>query len=239
MVLATSGRSTALATSSSGPGLRLRCRSPLSSCSPTGGSPTASHAHSHGLEAAVDAGRVHDTGSLAEYVTCRLWTTGRIDAAAARLAATGVDPDALDAAWCVRTPSAAARATSRSLGRSLARTAARVVPNLPIALADGRPPVQPVAFGLLATAVGCDPDEAALASAHGTAATLARPGCACSHSTRSTWPPSCPNCVPRSTAWPTPRSDSSTRRTCPHASTPFAEIDVELQSALPTRLFRS
>ena len=86
------------------------------------------------------------------------------------------DPDALDAAWCVRTPSAAARATSRSLGRSLARTAARVVPDLPIALADGRPPVQPVAFGLLATAVGCAPDEAALASAHGTAAALSAAG---------------------------------------------------------------
>src|SRR5690242_3753068 len=91
--------------------------------------PDGAHAHSHGLEAAVETGRVHDTSSLADYVTGRLWTTGRTDAATARLATAGVDPGVLDAAWCVRTPSAVARATSRSLGRSLVRTAARVVPD--------------------------------------------------------------------------------------------------------------
>ena len=79
--------------------------------------PDGTHAHSFGLEAAVAAGRVSDAGSLAEYVACRLWTVGRTDAAAARMAAAGVNPDALDAAWCVRTPSAAARVTSRALGR--------------------------------------------------------------------------------------------------------------------------
>ncbi|MGQ0431513.1 MAG: urease accessory protein UreF [Microthrixaceae bacterium] len=200
--------------------------------------PDGTHAHSHGLEAAVGAGRVHDTRSLAAYVTCRLWTSGRTDAAAARLAAAGVNPDALDAAWCVRTPSAAARATSRSLGRALARTAARLVPE-PIALADRRPPVQPVAFGMLATAVGCTPDEAALASAHGVAATLSAAGlrllsldpfdvAAVLHDLRSEV-----DGVAVSTFGLVAADD------LPHASTPFAEIDVELQSALPTRLFRS
>lgn len=201
--------------------------------------PDGAHAHSHGLEAAVAAGRVRDPGSLAEYVICRLWTTGRTDVAATRLAAAGVDPDVLDAAWCVRTPSATARATSRSLGRSLARTAARVVPDHPIRLTDRRPPVQPVALGLVATAVGCDADEAASAAAHGAAATLAAAGlrllsldpfdvAAVLHDLR-------------------PEVDGvvgSTRglvgaQDLPHASTPLAEIDVELQSALPTRLFRS
>lgn len=201
--------------------------------------PDGSHAHSHGLEVAVGAGRVHDTGSLAQYLTCRLWTSGRTDAAAARLAAAGVDPDALDAAWCVRTPSAVARATSRSLGRALARTGARLVPDRPIALADRRPPVQPVAFGLLAAAVGCAPDEAALASAHGTAATLSAAGlrllsldpfdvAAVLLDLRSEV-----DAVARSTIGLEDAED------LPHASTPFTEIDVELQAALPTRLFRS
>ncbi|UDY36558.1 urease accessory protein UreF [Dermatobacter hominis] len=201
--------------------------------------PDGAHAHSHGLEAAVDAGRVCDVASLAAYVTCRLWTTGRTDVAATRLAAGGVDSDELDAAWCVRTPSATARATARSLGRSLARTASRVVPGRPIALADGRPPVQPVALGLLGTAVGCDPDEAALAAAHGTAATLSAAGlrllsldpfdvAAVLHDLRTDV-----DDVARSTVGLVAADD------LPHASTPFAEIDVEAQSAMPTRLFRS
>jgi len=201
--------------------------------------PDGTHAHSHGLEAAVDAGRVHDTVSLADYVRCRLWTSGRTDAAAAHLAAAGVNPDVLDAAWCIRTPSAVARATSRSLGRSLARTAARLVPNRPIELADRRPPVQPVAIGLLATAIGCDSYEAALASAHGTAATLSAAGLRLLSLD--------PFDVAALLLRLRPDVDGVAGSTIgfltaddlPHASTPLAEIDVERQSALPTRLFRS
>jgi len=201
--------------------------------------PDGTHAHSFGLEAAVAAGRVSDTVSLADYVRCRLWTVGRTDAAAARMAAAGVDIDALDAAWCVRTPSAAARATSRALGRALARTAARLVPDRPIALSDGGPAVQPVAFGLLAAAIGCDPDEAALASAHGTVAALSAAGLrllsldpfdvsAVVHDLRVDV-----EGVATSTIGLGAAED------LPHASTPFAEIDVEAQSALSSRLFRS
>ena len=201
--------------------------------------PDGAHAHSHGLEAAVDAGRVHDAPSLGTYIECRLWTSGRLDAAAARLAAAGIDPDALDAAWCVRTPSAAARATSRALGRSLARTASRLVPDRSLALTDRRPPVQPVALGMLAAAIGCDPDEAAVASAHGAAATLSAAGLrllsldpfdvtAVLHDLR----PAVEG-VAASTIGLTGPDD------LPHASTPFAEIDVERQTTLPTRLFRS
>jgi urease accessory protein len=201
--------------------------------------PDGAHAHSHGLETAVGAGRVHDVASLAAYVSCRLWTSGRTDAAAARLAAAGVDPDALDAAWCVRTPSAVARATSRSLGRSLARTATRVVPDQPISLADGRPPVQPVAFGLLARAVGCDPHEVALASAHGTAATLGASGLRLLSLD--------PFDVAALLLDLRPDVDGVAGATIglvdtddlPHASTPLAEIDVERQPTLPGRLFRS
>jgi urease accessory protein len=201
--------------------------------------PDGAHAHSHGLEAAVADGRVHDTTSLAAYVGCRLWTNGRLDAATARLAAAGDSPDALDAAWCLRTPSAAARDTARSLGRSLARTASRLFPDRRIALADGRPPVQPVALGLLASALGCDPHEAALASAHGTVATLGAAGLrllsldpfdvtAVLHDLR----PAIDD-VAGSTA------GLHGAESLPHASTPFAEIDVERQLALSSRLFRS
>lgn len=201
--------------------------------------PDGSHAHSHGLEAAIEAGRVHDSRSLGDYVTCRLWTTGRTDAATARLAAAGVDPDALDAAWCVRTPSAVARATSRSLGRSLARTAARVVPDRPIALADGRPPVQPVAFGLLATAVGCDPDEAALASAHSTAATLSAAGLRLLSLDPFDVAAVLNDLRPEVDGVASTTVGLASVDDLPHDSTPFAEIDVEGQAALTTRLFRS
>lgn len=201
--------------------------------------PDGAHAHSHGLEAAVERGRVHDEVSLADYVRGRLWTSGRTDAATARLAAAGVDPTALDAAWCRRTPSATARTTSRSLGRSLARTAARVVPDRPLLLPDGRPRVQPVAFGLLADALGCDPAEVAAASAHGSAATLATAGlrllsldpfdvAALLHRLR----PDVEGVAATTEGLAGPDE-------LPHASTPFTEIDTELQTALPTRLFRS
>lgn len=201
--------------------------------------PDGAHAHSHGLEAAVEVGRVHDVDSLADYVLCRLWTTGRTDAACARLAAAGFDPDALDAAWCVRTPSAASRATSRALGRSLTRTAARLVPDHPIALADGRPPVQPVAFGRLAAAVGCDPDDAALASAHSTAATLSAAGLRLLSLD--------PFDVAAALLRLRPDVDGVATSTLvvadvddlPHTSTPLAEIDVELQHTMSPRLFRS
>lgn len=201
--------------------------------------PDGTHAHSYGLETAVATGRVSGIGSLGDYIAGRLWASGRTDAAAARLAALEVHPDALDAAWCLRTPSAAARATARSLGRSLARTASRVVPDTAIALSDGRPPVQPIAFGLLGSALGCDPDEIARASAHGTAATLSAAGlrllsldpfavAALMHRLGDDV-----EGVAGSAA------DVASADDLPCVSTPFAEIDVELQPALTARLFRS
>jgi urease accessory protein len=201
--------------------------------------PDGAHAHSHGLEAAVADGRVHDTDSLAEYVTCRLWTSARTDAASARLAAGGADPDALDAAWCVRTPSAAARSTARALGRSLVRTAARLLPEHPIALADGRPPVQPVAFGLLAAAVGCRPDEAALASAHGSGAGLSAAGLRLLSLDPFDVAAVLLRLRPDVEAVAASTVDVHDADDLPHASTPFAEIDQEHQHRLATRLFRS
>lgn len=201
--------------------------------------PDGAHAHSHGLEAAVDAGRVHDTASLAGYVTCRLWTAGRLDAATARLAAAGNDPDELDTAWCVRTPSATARATARSLGRSLTRTASRLVPDRPIRLAGGGPPVQPVALGLLASAIGCDPHEAALASAHGTAATLSAAGLRLLSLDPFEVTAVLYDLRPAVDAVADSTIGLVGTDVLPHASTPLTEVDVERQATLPSRLFRS
>jgi urease accessory protein len=202
--------------------------------------PDGTHAHSFGLEAAVAAGRVWDVDSLAEYVTCRLWTVGRTDAAAARMAVSShVNPDALDAAWCIRTPSATARATSRALGRALARTAARLAPDRTIALSDGSPAVQPVAFGMLAAAIGCDPDETALASAHGTAATLSAAGLRLLSLDPFDVSVVLHNLRAAIEGVATSTIGLGAAEDLPHASTPFAEIDVEAQFALSSRLFRS
>ncbi|MDE0802527.1 MAG: hypothetical protein OSA99_04300 [Acidimicrobiales bacterium] len=201
--------------------------------------PDGTHAHSHGLEHAVERGRVHDAGSLADYVTCRLWTSGRTDAAAARLAAAGVDPDGIDDAWCVRTPSAVARSTARSLGRSLVRTASHLVPEQPIARSDGRPPVQPVAFGLLATAIGCDPPETALATVHGMAGTLAAAGLRLLSLDPFDVTGLLHDLRPDVDAVAASTADLGGFDDLPHASTPFAEVDLERQAGMPNRLFRS
>ena len=92
---------------------------------------------------------------------------------------------------------------------------------------------------MVAAALGCVPFEAALASAHGTAATLATAGLrllsldpfdvtAVLHDLRTDV-----DAVADSTIGIRDADD------LPHASTPFAEIDVERQPTLPTRLFRS
>ncbi|MCU1371239.1 MAG: urease accessory protein UreF, partial [Ilumatobacteraceae bacterium] len=78
--------------------------------------PDGSHAHSFGMEAAVAVGRVRDPASLHRYITSRLWTTARTDAAAAALAARpDRSLDAIDAALVLRQPSRATREASRSL----------------------------------------------------------------------------------------------------------------------------
>lgn len=135
--------------------------------------PDGSHAHSYGMEAAVAVGRVHDPDSLREYISARLWTTTRTEAAAAVLAARGGHPlDDIDRALTIRQPGRAAREASRSLGRSLVRTAARLWPGREPHLGDGRPPLQPIALGAVAALSGCGEREAALCTTHAAAASL-------------------------------------------------------------------
>ncbi|MGN6692731.1 MAG: urease accessory protein UreF [Aquihabitans sp.] len=202
--------------------------------------PDGSHAHSFGMEAAVAAGRVSGPGSLREYIEVRLWTTSHTDAAAAVLAARGADPlDAIDAALTVRLPSAAAREASRSLGRSLVRTAARMWPGREPRLVDGRPPMQPVTLGAVASLAGCGPREAALCTTHAAAASLSSAAlrllgldpfevAAVLHDLRRTVADVAD--AVQATAGPAD---------LPTTSTPFAELDPELQRTIEPRLFGS
>ncbi|WP_042373422.1 urease accessory protein UreF [Streptacidiphilus neutrinimicus] len=133
--------------------------------------PAGGHAHSGGVEAAVRAGRVGDAASLREFCAGRLHTVGLTSAALAAAAATGTDPSALDEAAEARTPSPALRAASRRLGRQLLRAARAAWPDpaldkLARALPGGTH--QPVAFGLVATAAGLRPADAATAMAYDT-----------------------------------------------------------------------
>lgn len=202
--------------------------------------PDGSHAHSFGMEAAVAAGRVHDPGSLHQYLEARLWTTTRTDAAAAAISARGEHPlDAIDEALVIRMPGAAAREASRSLGRSMGRTAERLWPGRAPRLSDGRPPLQPVALGAIATLAGCGPLEAAIGTTHAAAAALSSAAlrllgldpfevAAVLAGLRGTVAEVAESVQPLAAPGD-----------LPFASTPFAELDTELQRTLEPRLFGS
>lgn len=202
--------------------------------------PDGSHAHSFGMEAAVSQGRVHDPSSLRAYVETRLRTTTRTDAAAAALAARAPHQlDEIDAELVLRVPSAAARQAARSLGRSLSRTAERLWPDRSLRLRDGRPPLQPVALGAVAAWSGCDPGEAALCTTHASAASLT------SAALRLLgMDPFAVAAVLADLRDPVARVAASVAglvdpTDLPCTSTPFAELDPELQTTIEPRLFGS
>jgi urease accessory protein len=132
--------------------------------------PSGGHAHSGGLEAAAHRGQVHDIASLEAFLTGRLHTSGLVGAALTAAVCAGADPVAADLAADVRTPVPQLRQVSRSQGRALVRAGRAVWPSPRLdELAAARPggAHQPVAFGLLAAVAGVPPEQAALASAHG------------------------------------------------------------------------
>lgn len=129
--------------------------------------PAGAGAYSGGLEEAVNDGRVHDMASLAVFVSGRLATIGRTDAALAAAAVvqghrTGWP--ALVAETYARTPSPILREVSRRLGRLLLRTARGVWPLDP-SIPDELP--QPLALGAVVGAIGEGPSTGALLAAHG------------------------------------------------------------------------
>ena len=94
--------------------------------------PAGGHAHSGGIEPAVTAGTVTDTGTLEVFLRGRLRTAGLVAAGIAATACAHVRPGAeipdefwaeLDAEVDARTPAPAQREASRRQGRALLRAA--------------------------------------------------------------------------------------------------------------------
>lgn len=202
--------------------------------------PDGSHAHSFGMEAAVSSLRVSGITTLRSYIETRLWTNTRTESAAAKLATDGAfSLDELDSALEVRIPSAASRVASRSLGRSLVRTAERLWPSDAPRLSDGRPPLQPIAFGAVANLAGCTPFESALCVTHSSAAALANAALRLLG-----LDPFSVAAILADLRGPVDEVANSVMSIgspadLPHASTPFGEIDPELQLTIEPRLFRS
>ena len=122
--------------------------------------PAGGHAHSGGIEAAVMAGRVTGTDTLAVFLAGRLTTAGRVAAALAAAAGTGAhDLVRLDAEAGARIPSPALRAASRTQGRQLLRTARAVLVGMPASPDELH---YPVAMGVVCEATsGLGPVDAA------------------------------------------------------------------------------
>ncbi len=130
--------------------------------------PAGAHAHSGGLAAAVDSGRVRTVDDLERFLAGRLATAGLVAAAvaarAARVVGDAFQLDLLDTAVDARIASPAAREASRAQGRGLLRAVSRAWPGPALALLPERPHA-PVALGAAAVAVGSGPSAAALVAA--------------------------------------------------------------------------
>ncbi len=144
--------------------------------------PTGGHAHSGGVEAAVERGLLRNEADLALFLAGRLRGSGLVVAAVAAtgclLAAAPAPVDRAsgdwvpdwsrwDAAVSARIPSAAMREASRAQGAALLRTARRVwpCPQLDALSAAGRPH-HPLVLGAVVAAVGDAADAAALLAVH-------------------------------------------------------------------------
>lgn len=157
--------------------------------------PAGGHAHSGGIEAAVNLGLVNSLGTLGSFLRGRLRTAGLVGASlsalAAELSLAGGTADGWDRIDCeadARTPSNAAREASRAQGRQLLRSLLAVWPDSSIVrdfatlsrtLEDGtmamgrRNPLVPhhaVALGVGAVAGEGDPTAAAYLAAYGSIA---------------------------------------------------------------------
>jgi urease accessory protein len=141
-----------------------------------GRTPTGGHAHSAGLEAAVDGGL--RAGDVPAFMRARLRTVGRCEAAIAAAAAIASllgELLALDLEAAARTPAEPFRGASRQLGRGLLRTACKWWPDNPLLAAyhaGSQLSPRPVALGAVARAAGLSPVAAARLSLYDDAATV-------------------------------------------------------------------
>lgn len=135
--------------------------------------PAGGHAHSGGLEGAVELTGVHDVPGLVEFLVGRLTTTGLVGAAFAAATCQAVqNPEpavaALDQELDARTASPALRVASRRLGRQLVRAGRTIWPHPmldTLTATVGRGPHQPIGLGAVAAAAGLAPADAALLAA--------------------------------------------------------------------------
>jgi urease accessory protein len=202
--------------------------------------PDGSHAHSFGMEAAANVGRVRDPSTLLAYIEARLWSTTRTDAGAAALVARGTHPtETVDHALELRMPGEVARTTSRSLGRSLLRTAERLWPGQAPRLDDGRSPLQPVAFGAVAALAGCSPSQAALCSVHASAAALSSAALRLLGLDPFAVAAVLAELRPTVGAVAASIDDIAAPDDLPVVTTPIAELDPELGRTIEPRLFGS
>jgi urease accessory protein len=200
--------------------------------------PAGGHAHSGGLEAAVEAGRVTDLTSLEGFLRGRLATSGVVTAAfAAAACASRSGFGELDAALDARTPSPALRRASRVQGRALMRAgrAMWAVPDI------GREPHHPIALGVLASAAGLTPSDAATAAAYGT---LTGPATAAvrllgldpygTHALLAALAADCDRIAADAAGHAHDRPDD-----LPAASAPLLDVGAELHATWEVRLFAS
>jgi urease accessory protein len=143
-----------------------------------GRTPSGGHAHSSGLEAAVASGLVRDPISLHGWLTGRLETVGRVDAAFSAawwaLATAGevAGPAGLalvDEYWA-RTPAAAMRDASRAQARGVLRAGRAMWPGRGVAAASAVPggAPWPLAFAAVAADAGVRLEELTVGAASAT-----------------------------------------------------------------------
>jgi urease accessory protein len=147
--------------------------------------PSGAHAHSGGIEQAIDVGVVTDLDSLVPFLHGRLLTAGRLGAHSAACAcalaasarARGAEPwRSLDDEVSARIVAPALRATSRRQGRALLRTGMTIFNGAGLAIVTESAPAGPhlaVAQGAVAQCAGLSPGDAALIAAYGTVASAA------------------------------------------------------------------
>ncbi|WP_338749887.1 urease accessory protein UreF [Janibacter alittae] len=132
--------------------------------------PTGAHAHSAGLEPALEAGL--PAARVPDYIEGRLRTVALVEASAAVLTLRLVqtDPAAtirVQEELLARMPTTPSRRASELLGRGLARLATRLWGDHPAVRGLGdlaSPPLRPTAFGVVAAAIGMREDQVARAS---------------------------------------------------------------------------
>lgn len=129
--------------------------------------PAGAHAHSGGLEAAVDAGFVSTVDDVREFCRGRLRTSGRVAAAFAATACAAwpsADWPMLHAELDARTPSEAMRAASYAMGAGWRRVLRSMGADV---TALGNPVHHPIALGAGVAIAGGTPNDAAQAAALG------------------------------------------------------------------------